>query len=468
MNRKKILIAKRSACRLGLLGFTLSTVAALAQPGSLDTSFNPGTGVDLVVNSVALQSDGKVLISGHFSSFNNTARTNAARLNSNGGLDTTFDPGSVMAGSSYVEAGALPSSGKVLLGGSFNTAVSANLAALTTSGVLDTNFTVQTDGAVNALLLQTNGQIIIGGFFSYVNGASRSGIARLSAAGAVDATFNPVLSGGFSTINALALQADGRIVIGGSFTGVNTTSTTNIARLNTDGNVDTSFQPVAVGGNLSSLPVFYALAIDSLGRVVVGGDFATVNGQVRTNIVRLNSNGSLDGTFSPAAGTDFPVYAVVAQNDNQVALGGGFNYVNSVASTNIARLNPDGSFDTTFNPGGAGADGIVYGLALQPDGKILIGGAFASYNGSSRGGIARLNGTTTVARPQLVNPLLSNGWFRVSVATATGMNYTLQFKTSLTGTNWTSLPVLAGNGNVMILSDPSATNSSRFYRVQVQ
>lgn len=454
---------------LCFLGVALSTVVALAQSGSLDTTFDPGSGVDLQVYSIALQGDGKVLISGHFASFNNTARTNVARLNPNGGLDMSFDPGPAVATSfPYVDAGALLSGGKVMLGGSFNTTVSANLALLNTNGVLDSTFTAQTDGAVNAVLLQTNGQAVIGGFFSYVNGVPRSGIARLSPAGLVDANFNPSLSGGFSTINALALQPDGRILIGGSFTSINSTGMTNIARLNADGTIDTSFRPVAVGGSQSSLPVFYALAIDSAGRVVVGGDFATANGLARTNIVRLNNNGSLDSTFNPAAGTDFPVYAVVAQNNNQILLGGGFNFANGIAASNLARLNPDGGFDTAFNPGGAGPDDIVYALALQPDGNILVGGAFANYNGTFRSGIARLNNATTLAPPQLLNPLLSNSLFRVSVATISGRNYILQFKRLLTGTNWTSLPAVAGDGTVKALTDASATNSTRFYRVEVQ
>jgi len=206
-----------------------------AQPGTLDLGFNPGTGVDLSVYSIALQSDGKMVIGGDFSTFSGSVRTNIARLNIGGGLDTNFVPSSAFGTNSpSVNAVVLQADGKVLLGGSFTGAVGTNLFRLNTNGCVDMSFATATDYAVNSVLVQTNGSVVIGGFFTTVGGAPRSGLARLGATAVLDG-FNPILTGAFSAVYALALQTDGKILIGGSFTNVNGTSTTNLARLNADG-----------------------------------------------------------------------------------------------------------------------------------------------------------------------------------------------------------------------------------------
>jgi len=135
--------------------------------------------------------------------------------------------------------------------------VATNFARLNTNGSLDTNFAVLADDAVNSVVLQTNGSILIGGFFTHVNGQSRAGLARLNSGGALDLSFSPSVSGGAPAVYTLALQGDGRILVGGSFTSVSGTARTNIARLNTDGSLDTSFKPASVGGG----PFFVAFLL---------------------------------------------------------------------------------------------------------------------------------------------------------------------------------------------------------------
>src|SRR5206468_5984042 len=145
------------------------------------------------------------------------------------------------------------------------------------------------------------------------------------ASGIVDSGFSPSLAGGFSEVLAMALQGDGKILIGGSFTNVNTSARTNIARLNSDGSLDMNFKPTSVNGRTYAPAVpglVNALAVDGQGRVLVGGDFVTVNGQVRTNLARLNADGSLDANFNPAAGTDSAVNSLVIQRDGKILLGG--------------------------------------------------------------------------------------------------------------------------------------------------
>ena len=433
-----------------------------AQPGTLDPGFNPGTGVDQSVYSIALQSDRKILIGGDFTGFNGAARTNIARLNPDGSGDTNFVPGSAVGSSSpSVNSVVLQADGKVLLGGSFSGAVGTNLVRLNTNGAVDMSFATAADYAVNSVVVQTNGSVVIGGFFTKVSDTPRTGIARLNTNAVLDAGFNPSLSGGSSAVYALAAQSDGKIIVGGSFTNVNGTPTTNLARLNVDGSLDQNFKPVFFAKE-SGTPILYALAIDGQGRVLAGGDFASFNGATRSNLVRLNSDGGLDPNFNPAAGTDSAVYSIAVQNDGKAFLGGLFTLVNGANRNYIARLNSDGSLDTTFNPG-SGANYVVYSVALQSDGKVLIGGSFTEFNGTPRGGIARLQNP-----PQLVNPLFSNNVFNVSILTLKGQSYILQFKNSFIDNIWTALPAVTGDGTLKTLTDPSATGGRRFYRVQVE
>src|SRR5439155_18365694 len=194
------------------------------------------------------------------------------------------------------------------------------------------------------------------------------------------------------------------IVVAGRFTSVNGTPTTNIARLNTNGSLDTTFQPVSVTGQF---PAFYAVAVDGQGRALAAGDFSSVNGVTHTNLVRLNADGTLDATFSPAAGTDAYVLSIAVQSDGKILVGGLFTLVNGTPRNYLARLNADGTLDASFVPG-SGPNYLVYSLAVQSDGKVLVGGAFTQFNGTPRGGIARLQNL-----PQLVNPLFSNSVFNV-------------------------------------------------------
>ena len=457
-------------CWLAISMLVVSAVplAARAQSGGLDNSFDPGPGVDQSVYSIAVQVDGNILIGGSFSTFNNAPRTNIARLTSSGGLDTGFDPGGAVGSSfPYLNAVGLQPSGQVLLGGSFTGPISTNLGRLNTNGVVDAGFTFESDDTINALAVQTNGAIVVGGFFSEVDGTPRTGLARLSSDGVPDPVFNPVLQGElFSSVFGLALQKDGKIIVGGLFTNVSGGMTTNLARLNNDGTPDAGFKPVSFGNGQLSLAI-YTVAVDGQGRIIAGGDFGTVNGLVRSNLVRFNRDGTVDGTFNAAAGTDSAINSVVTQTDGKVLIGGYFTHVNGTPRNFVARLNSDGSLDTTFDPG-SGPDAVVYALALQADGKLLVGGAFTHFNGAVRGGIARLENVITVPAPEMFGAGLTNGVFGVSVFTVTGKNYVLEYKNAITDTAWTPLSTVAGNGDVVALTDPAATGSQRVYRVQVQ
>ena len=184
-------------------------VARLLNDGSLDTTFNPGSGADGFINAVVLQPDGRILIAGGFSSFVGTSRNGVARLTTTGALDTTFDPGAgINPGdtvASAVQAIALQPDGRILLAGNFTTYNSQNfnrIVRLNTNGSVDASFNGLGAGPndrVNAITVYTNGtlsgKILVAGSFTRVNGQVFNRLCRLNAYGSVDSTFSALGSG---------------------------------------------------------------------------------------------------------------------------------------------------------------------------------------------------------------------------------------------------------------------------------
>lgn len=375
-------------------GISRNRVARLNGDGSLDSGFNPGSVQSFGVRAIALQPDGKVLLGGDFTTINGTSRNALARLNSDGSLDTTFNPGSG-ANSNSVVALALQPDGKTLVGGGFTTIngmIGNGIARLGSDGGFDATFNSVTGlpGSVSAIALQPDGKVLLGGSFNIINAVKRPGFARLNNDGTLDTAFNPSLTTSVApdiSVLGLASQPDGKVLLGGNFTNVNGMSRNYFARLNNDGSLDTAFNPGTGANN-----TVFAIALQPDGKVLLGGSFTTINGTSRRAIARLNSDGTLDTTFNPGSGTvpNEYVRALALQPDGKVLLGGGFTAINGVNRRNVARLNSDGSLDSTFNPG-TGANNAVNALALQPDGRVLLGGVFTSVNDISHNLIARLN-----------------------------------------------------------------------------
>jgi uncharacterized delta-60 repeat protein len=362
-------------------GVARNHIARLNPDGSLDTTFDPGTGANSWVYALAVQSDGKILVGGEFTSINGVSRNYIARLNSDGSVDTGFNGGT--GANSYIYALAVQPDGKVLAGGSFtamNGVVRSSIARLNSDGSLDTSFTaaVAASSYVWSMALQSDGKVLVGGSFTTVGGVSRNRIARLNSNGSLDTSFNPG-TGANDWVRALALQSDGKVLVGGDFTTMNGTSRNRIARLNSNGTIDTSFNPgTGADGTV------WSLSLRSDGTVLAGGDFTTVNGVARSGIGRLNSGGGIDTAFDPGTGADGSVLAILPLSDGRALIAGAFTAINGVAQDRIARLNADGSLS-------GGVSGEVFALGLQPDGKVLVGGNFTAINGVPRSGIARLN-----------------------------------------------------------------------------
>ena len=261
------------------------------------------------------------------------------------------------------------------------------------AGSVDTSFNPDPgmDGYVQAITLQNDGKILVGGSFTSVNGIGRSRIARMAVNGVLDGTFDP-LDGANDSVQAIAVQTDGRILLGGRFTTFASTNRNRIVRLNADGRMDPSFDPGAGADN----PV-YALDVWKDGRIAVGGSFVNFRGFTRPAVAVLNTNGSVRLLFNAdGQGPNAVVRALAFQPDGKLLIAGDFTYYKNQPVGHVARLNDDGSLDTSFNAGGVGTDGTIYALDIDYNGRIIIGGLFTSVNGVRRNNLARLNSDGTL------------------------------------------------------------------------
>ncbi|MGZ3789982.1 MAG: hypothetical protein ACXVLQ_15705 [Bacteriovorax sp.] len=329
---------------------------------------------DNYVNSVASESSNKRYIGGTFTTFNGVSRNHLARLNSDGSLDTGFNIGAGFNDTVY--AIAPQSDGLVLVGGwftNFNGATQNYLVRLKSDGSRDSSFVASIsqsiNQSVNAIAIQSNNAIIVGGYFSYANGLPYSGLARFKSDGTLD-TFN-IGSGFNSGVRAIAIDSSGNILVGGEFTSFNGSAQNYLVRLTSGGTKDTSFN---IGSGFDA--GVRAIAVQSDGKILVGGWFTTFNGAAQNYLVRLNSNGSKDTSFNMGSGFNtnaaYQVESIIVRPDNKIIVGGTFTSYNGVAQSGLVRLNSDGSLDTSFKIG-AGFNNTVMSMSLQPDGNINIG-----------------------------------------------------------------------------------------------
>ena len=373
--------------------------------GGVDTSFNPVPGPNGFVNAIAIQPDGYLVVGGEFTAFGGVTRQRIARLNIDGGIDPTFDPG--QGADESVNAIALQPDGKILVSGAFTRMGIRNrghIARLTSAGLLDTSFNPGSgaDNPVYALAVQQDGRVLLGGDFSTFNGINRNGITRLTSSGVNDPDFQPG-TGANGTVFALALLPDGRILVGGEFTTYNHVSVPYLARLQTDGSVDPTFNVISpLNGTVRSI------ALQPDGAIVIGGSFTVVGAISRPFVARLYEDGTLDPSFDSGLGPNSIVYSVTLQSDGRVLIGGEFTSVNGLTQNRIARLGANGALDTSIDFG-TGADLFVATVVLQTDASIVIGGGFTHVNGFPRSYIARLVGGEDISPGtiQLIQPSYS-------------------------------------------------------------
>lgn len=393
-----------------------SYLALIETNGDVDTSFAPkldGPVYGLAISPVTK----KIYIGGVFQNVDDVYQPWLARLNSDGTIDknpsavTGF--GATLNGPATVIVPVGGTADQMLVGGAFTTVTpfgsstqvqEGHLVRFNPDGSIDSSFSVAANvsGSVNAIALADNGLLYLGGNFSNIGGAYASDLARFWNDGTADTSYGADPRGG-SGVNTLIVESDGNsIYVGGSFTAIGTSDSTsstqpnpinvaNFVRTNNDGSLDPTFVPPNING-----PV-YAANPEPNGEMVVGGNFSQVaNGATWTQpaahnglvmfLTSGNDQGQMDPSFNPALNAGAIVYSVVIQTNNQILIGGSFNNINGTAVSNLARLNPDGSLDTSFNPMVTG--GPVTAIALEPDGSIVIGGSFTAVGGTAQANLA--------------------------------------------------------------------------------
>lgn len=515
--------------------------------GSVDAGFQDVfTGGNNSLHAIVPLADGRILVGGDFTEIAGEPRSGIARLNANGTLDTTFDTGSATIG--IVRSIAVEADGHLVIGGS------ALLMRLGANGAttVDQPLPNVVSTQIRTVAVQADGKILVGADswwpINFGDDVSRGFLARLNADGTVDDGFVPgyvqalwaplalqpdgmiVFAQGYGQVSriqptgaadpafgnvntnqqnfGLALQADGKILVGGDFAQINGLNRGRIARFHSDGRLDNGAPgPLTVGSyavngtitpaatqqveegtrltyeiapdagyalasvtgcggtrNLTTYTtgfiwadctviasfvleseVFFDpdpnsyvedIAVQADGRIVVAGWFSQIGGIVRQGVARLNpatgaaeanyeqisgfamamvrqpdgkvlvseqygvmkrinEDGTLDTGFTPTQLSNDSVRAIGLQADGKILIGGGFSSVNGTTRNRIARLNADGTLDTTFDAG-SGPDHWVYRIEPEPDGHIVITGAFTSVQGTSKHGAARLTATGTL------------------------------------------------------------------------
>ncbi len=378
-------------------GRARSGLARLHSDGSLDTGFIPDLRNSFLVDVL---SDGKVLVA-LFSS--GTVR----RLGRDGANDPTFRwslPG--LSASSFVGAAVGLPDGRMLVAQSTTEipGYAPTLKWMNTNGVVQAGYTVASRlvQRVRAIAPQPDGKVVVGGEFSRVDGADLGALVRLNTNGTVDRTFKaslkPEISAGGSVRNRsiwnILPQSDGRLVISGDFESIEDQSRSALARLLPDGSLDRTYAPSRTSPSYTAA---YAMQPDD--RLIVADRWLTrAGGLARNGIARFNVDGTGDESFDPGAGIRFgaqniysieSIRAIVLQSDGRILLTGSLREVGGVARTNLARLHPDGRVDLDYNPG-EGIRGEILAMAVQFGDRLVIGGSFTSVVDQTRVALARL------------------------------------------------------------------------------
>ncbi len=266
-------------------GVGRSCLARLNADGTLDTGFMAtGAGFNDSVHALALQPDGQILVGGNYFTFNSAARGRLVRLNAaDGTLDTTFLNG--LSGANNTIYSIVLDGSSIYVAGNFTTfngTGRARIAKLQSNGMLDSGFnpdTGFTDGQVNSIALQPSGKIVAVGTFTAFRGNTVNHIVRITSSGAFDYGF----AGGLNNWpNSVVMQPDGKFIVSGGFTTVDSVARGRIVRFLEDGTLDATFGTGAGAGSQ-----VFTLALQPDGQLLAGGSFTTFNGQPRYLVARV-------------------------------------------------------------------------------------------------------------------------------------------------------------------------------------
>lgn len=370
-------------------------------PGSVDPTFIAALTEGSVVSGLARQSDGKLVVVGRLTGTGEAPPKNIARLHPDGSLDRSFH-------ASFDENADLMSlvvqrDDRILVAGSFervNGVPCTGLVRLHPNGSWDPTFRLGAGygglwAAIRSVVLQPDGRIIIGGLVQF---GGRNVLMRLLPSGRLDETFDAgevvIWEGDGYVVFNLGLQSDGRILVHGEISHVQGQSVSGFFRLNPDGSLDRTLTP-PWQEEQEYCGYVTALLAQSDGRIVLAGSFV-LPGNPNARLARLNGDGSLDATFVPAATASLgDCFALARQDDGRLVVGG--NLFSGTIATPI-RLHANGSLDGTFSSG-AGVEGNILRILIEPDGRILLAGRLRGYDTFAVHGLVRIHGAGTEPAP---------------------------------------------------------------------
>ncbi len=404
------------------ISFSLGTLLSMGQaPGSVDLGFNPddagfyrGDGIGGEVLAIVPLANGKALIGQSSQAYNNQGSSRLLRINEDGLRDETFTGGANGA----VRSIAVQADGKAVIGGSFTQYLSVTrtrVARVNTDGSLDTSFDpgAGANDVVHAVALQSDGKVLVGGNFTTLGGQPRARIARLNTDGSLDNSFDTGTGALGGEVRCVVVQPDGRILIAGNFTTYNGVSAVRFTRLMPDGSIDPS---------LNNVPLLndrvHAIALGPDNKIHLAGEFYESDGLGLQRVFRLHPDGSRDLSFSHAAlGNSHHPKALEVDQNGSVTMGGSMTVSFEPHSTGIVRFTASGAIDPSFQPG-SGASYMINVLARRPDGRYLVGGSFDTFNDQSGKRLVQLNG---------------NGWFDPYFNAQTGAMGTVECVRTLPG-----------------------------------
>lgn len=348
-----------------------------------------------IAYSLVLDSRKRLQLAGGFNFANAEPRASLARWSRYGAQEPGFgvNAGLTISGI-FGQAFAqwLDFDGSALLVGDFNRAgaqVRGGFARIDASGALLPAYASTAAGSqpeVLGLSRDAQGRWLVHGQFTSINGVSRPSLARLQPDGSVDPSFAPAGGNALRMTAARALR-DGRVLVAGLFDEYSGQPRPGLAMLTSDGRLADDFDlPGGVAGTIDLI-----LELED-GRLLLGGEFSAIGGAPRRNLTRLLPNGQFDPGFRADAGPDGAVRTAVQQADGRVIIGGDFRTVQGQTQSGIARLLEDGSRDPEFGTASidAGTTPAVHSLVLEDRGHLLVSGLEVRVAGRSQGGLVRL------------------------------------------------------------------------------
>ncbi len=390
-------------------GGTVDGIVRFNTNGTLDNSFNsnsyyPG------INQFIIQPDDKILTTYTYIPAY-TPVTEVARLNADGSVDGSFAPG---IGSDLVYAIGLQADSKILV--SWSSGSTPQLSRLLADGTLDGTFTAPTNLLANVIKVQPDGKILVGGIFP-------GGITRLETTGITD---TQIISDANGEVFDIAIQLDGQIIVVGSFDYFNGVPVRGIVRINSaDGTLDNSFNPIGITDALTPGNYPAQVELQSNGKILIAGIFDTVNGSSRKNLVRLNADGTVDCSFDPGLSTDDDISSLTLDASGNIFIAGAFSSYDGTIRNGLAKVGSsspptitittqpsdfsacDGS-TATFTAAGTGTTNITYQWQFSPNGSPLV------FSDISNGGSYSGANTATLS----INPagILVEGRYRCRVS----------------------------------------------------